>query len=67
MNDAELQNLTKRDFAYKLRSINTGLPCELFVVAKLRSVFHVMLDRIYPSNCADKDQVLLRNWALYKV
>lgn len=66
MNDAELQNLTKRDFAYKLRSINTGLPCELFVVAKLRSVFHVMLDRIYPSNCADKDQVLLRNWALYK-
>lgn len=67
MNDAELRNLTKHDFAYKLRSINTGLPCESFVIEKLRSVFHVVLDRTHPSNCSNEYQVALRKWALYKV
>ncbi|MCJ1462718.1 hypothetical protein MMC07_001321 [Pseudocyphellaria aurata] len=63
MTDAELQRVTKLDFAYKLRSINTGLPHEIFVGDNLRSVFHVVLDRTYPISDNQKNYAPIRAWA----
>lgn len=67
MTDAELRRLTKQDVAYKLRSINTALPCDLFVVDNVRAVFLVMLDRLHPYKGSNKDQIAVRKRALKQV
>lgn len=67
MTDKELRNVTKCDFAYKLRSMNTALPCESFLVDKLLSVFHVVLDRAHQGNRLHEDNVAIRMWALQQV